>query len=123
MTDSWKDNGKAWQRWRRRLRPPPARCRGWLTRTAGIRGLLRQLVESVADEMMGAEADELCVSFGNGRNVYRERKLLTCVGTLTLRFPSSDAEALLRCLRSAIQIVPVSGQDRGSTFLWLLSER
>lgn len=49
--------------------------------------LLRQLAESVVNEIMSAEADELCASSGNSRNGYRERKLLTCVGTLTLRIP------------------------------------
>ena len=49
--------------------------------------LLRQLAESVVNEVMSAEADQLCGATGNARNGYRERKLVTCVGTLTLRIP------------------------------------
>ena len=49
--------------------------------------LLRQLAESVVNEVMSAEADQLCEATGNSRNGYRERKLVTCVGTLTLRIP------------------------------------
>lgn len=59
--------------------------------TINMQELLRQLAESVVNEIMSAEADELCASSGNSRNGYRERKLLTCVGTLTLRIPK------LRC--------------------------
>ncbi len=40
---------------------------------------------------MSAEADEPCAASGNSRNGYRERKLLTCVGTLTLRIPKLRA--------------------------------
>jgi hypothetical protein len=36
---------------------------------------------------MSAEADQLCEATGNSRNGYRKRKLMTCVGTLTLRIP------------------------------------
>ena len=46
--------------------------------------LLRQLAESVVNEIMSAEADQLCGATGNSRNGYRERRLVTCVGTLTL---------------------------------------
>ena len=49
--------------------------------------LLRQLAESVVNEIMSAEADQLCGATGNSRNGYRERRLVTCVGTLTLRIP------------------------------------
>ena len=49
--------------------------------------LLRQLAESIVNEIMSAEADQLCESAGNSRNGYRERRLITCVGTLTLRVP------------------------------------
>lgn len=49
--------------------------------------LLRQLAESVVNEIMSAEADQLCKATGNSRNGYRERSLVTCVGTLTLRIP------------------------------------
>ena len=49
--------------------------------------LLRRLAESVVNEIMSAEADQLCEATGNSRNGYRERSLVTCVGTLTLRIP------------------------------------
>ena len=47
----------------------------------------RQLAESVADEIVSAGADQPCGATGNSRNGYRERKLTTCVGTLTPRIP------------------------------------
>lgn len=49
--------------------------------------LLRSLAESVVNEIMSAEADQLCDATGNSGNGYRERSLVTCVGTLTLRIP------------------------------------
>jgi len=52
-----------------------------------LQELLRQLAESVVNEIMGAEADQLCEATHNSRNGYRERRLTTCVGTLTLRIP------------------------------------
>ncbi len=51
--------------------------------------LLRQLAESIANEIMSAEADQLCDETGTSRNGYRERKLVTCVGTLDLRIPKT----------------------------------
>ena len=54
--------------------------------TINMQELLRQLAESVVNEIMDAEADQMCGE-GNSRNGYRERKLMTCVGTLTLRVP------------------------------------
>ena len=53
--------------------------------------LLRQLAESVVNEIMSAEADQLYEATSNSRNGYRERKLVTCVGTLTLRVPKLRA--------------------------------
>lgn len=52
-----------------------------------LQEVLRQLAESIVNEIMGAEADQLCGATGNSRNGYRERRLKTCVGTLTLRIP------------------------------------
>lgn len=52
--------------------------------TTNMQELIRQLAESKANEVMSAEADELCGE-GNSRNGYRERSLQTCVGTLTLK--------------------------------------
>lgn len=59
--------------------------------TINMQELLRQLAETLINEIMSAEADELCAASGNSRNGYRERKLLTCVGTLTLRIPKLRA--------------------------------
>lgn len=52
-----------------------------------LQEVLRQLAEPVVNEVMSAEADQLCRATGNSRNGYRERMLTTCVGTLTLRVP------------------------------------
>ena len=52
-----------------------------------LQELLRQLAESVINEIMSAEADQLCEATKNSRNGYRERKLITCVGTLTSGIP------------------------------------
>ncbi len=49
--------------------------------------LIRGLAEQVANGIMDAEADQVCEASGNSRNGYRERKLKTCVGELTLRVP------------------------------------
>lgn len=50
-----------------------------------LRELLRQLAESVVNEMMDAEADEFCGD-GNARNGCRERKLSTCVVQMSSSF-------------------------------------
>lgn len=55
--------------------------------TISMQELIRSMAELIANEIMGAEADQLCEATGNSRNGYRERKLMTCVGTLTLRIP------------------------------------
>lgn len=47
-----------------------------------LQELLRQLAEPIVNEIMDAEADQMC-----GENGYRERRLLTCVGTLTPGVP------------------------------------
>lgn len=49
--------------------------------------LIRQLTESVVNEIMDAEADQMCVASSNGRNGYRERRLETCAGTIAPRVP------------------------------------
>lgn len=54
--------------------------------TTDMQELLRQLAESVANEIMDAEADQMCGE-GNSRNGHGERRLLTCVGTLTPGVP------------------------------------
>lgn len=42
--------------------------------------LMRRLVGDAANAIMDAEADQLCSGGANGRNGYRERNLVTCVG-------------------------------------------
>lgn len=54
--------------------------------TTDMQKLLRQLVESVASEIMDAETDQMCGE-GNSKNGHGERRLLTCVGTFTLGVP------------------------------------
>lgn len=51
-----------------------------------IAELVRILAESLVNEMMDAQADEACER-GNQRNGYRNRKLITSVGAITLRIP------------------------------------
>lgn len=60
-----------------------------------MREPLGQLAESVVNEMMSAEADQLCEATGNGRSGYRERGLVTCVGTLAPRVPKLRTGSLL----------------------------
>ena len=55
--------------------------------TINLQELIRQLTESMVNEIMDAEADEMCAAQGNSRNGYRERRLATCVGTITMRVP------------------------------------
>lgn len=59
--------------------------------SVNMREPLRQLAESVVNEMMSAEADQLCEATGNSRNGHRERGLATCVGTLALGIPKLRA--------------------------------
>ena len=48
--------------------------------------LIRVMAESLVNEIMDAQADETCEA-GNQRNGYRERRLVTSVGAITLRIP------------------------------------
>ena len=48
--------------------------------------LVRTLAEAIVNEVMDAQADDACAG-GNQRNGYRERRLLTSVGPITLRIP------------------------------------
>jgi transposase-like protein len=68
--------------------------------TVDLTELARRALESVLNQVMDAQADELCGE-GNRRNGYRERRLLTVVGEVTLRIPklregSYFPEGLLR---------------------------
>ena len=49
--------------------------------------LIRTMAEALVNEIMAAQADEICDSSNNTRNGYRERKLNTSVGPITMRIP------------------------------------
>ena len=51
-----------------------------------VQELIRAMAESIVNEVMDAQADDACAE-GNQRNGYRERRLLTSVGPITLRIP------------------------------------
>lgn len=51
-----------------------------------IKELVRTLAEAIVNEIMDAQAEDACAE-GNRRNGYRERRLLTSVGRITLRIP------------------------------------
>ena len=51
-----------------------------------IQELIRIMAESLVNEIMDAQAEDACAD-GNQRNGYRERKLTTSVGPITLRIP------------------------------------
>lgn len=51
-----------------------------------LRELGRTLVETLVNEIMAAQADMACED-GNTRNGYRERKLTTSVGEITMKIP------------------------------------
>ena len=48
--------------------------------------MMRRELESMVNQIMGWQADELCGE-GNRRNGYRERKLATVLGEITMRIP------------------------------------
>ena len=48
--------------------------------------LFRAMAESLVNEIMDAQAEDACAD-GNRRNGYRERTLVTSVGTISLRIP------------------------------------
>lgn len=51
----------------------------------GFAGLARDLVEVCLNEVMSAQANEACEAAGTVRNGFRESRLETRVGTITLR--------------------------------------
>ena len=53
---------------------------------ANIRELVRVMAESLVNEIMDVQAEGACAD-GNQRNGYRERALVTSVGTINLRTP------------------------------------
>ena len=58
-----------------------------------MRKLARTLLESMANEVMDAQADMPCGDGANARNGYRERGLATPVGDITPRMPRLRAGA------------------------------
>ena len=52
-----------------------------------LQELVRTLAEVLVNQIMDAEADQLCEGGANSRNGYRERRLVTCVGEITMRIP------------------------------------
>lgn len=53
-----------------------------------MQGLLRNLAGSVVNKIVSAEADQMCESTGSNRNGYRERRLVTHIGTQALEIPT-----------------------------------
>lgn len=51
-----------------------------------IQELIRIMAQSLVNEIMDAQAEDACAD-GNQRNGYRERRLLTSVGEITLKIP------------------------------------
>ena len=48
--------------------------------SVNLRVLMRRIAEDVVNAIMDAEVDQLRAGGANGRNGYRERNLVTCVG-------------------------------------------
>ncbi len=51
-----------------------------------IQELVRIMAESLVNEIMDTQAEDACAD-GNQRNGYRQRRLTTSAGTITLRIP------------------------------------
>lgn len=73
--------------------PSPQSLPRFADGTINLQELIRSMAELLTNEIMSAEADQLCDSTVNSRNGYRERKLTTCVGTLTLRTPKLRSDS------------------------------
>ncbi len=54
--------------------------------TIDINEMMRRELEAMVNRIMGWQADEICGE-GNRRNGYRERKLMTMLGEITMRIP------------------------------------
>ena len=52
-----------------------------------LQELVRTLAEVLVNQIMDAEAGRLCEGGADSRNGYRERRLVTCVGEITMRIP------------------------------------
>ena len=81
-----------------------------------LQEVLRRLAESVANEIMSAEADQPCEATHNSGNGYRKRGLVTCVGTLALGIPKLRTgsffpdDVIERCQRVDRAIVAAAGE-------------
>lgn len=53
----------------------------------GLGAVARALVEACVNEATSAQADAMCEETGTSRNGFRERRLETQVGAITLRIP------------------------------------
>ena len=56
-----------------------------------LQELVRTPAELLVNQVMDAEADQLCEGGANSRNGHRKRELVTCVGTITMRIPKLRA--------------------------------
>lgn len=77
--------------------------------TADIQELIRIMAESLVNGTMDAQAEDACAD-GNQRNGYRERSLVTSVGTISLRTPQARAGHLLPRLPAR---APLAYRPRG----------
>lgn len=59
--------------------------------TVNIVELSRALIEAALNEIMDAQADDMCEDTGTVRNGYRDRSLTTSVGAISLRIPKLRA--------------------------------
>ena len=87
--------------------------------TVNMAELIRVMAEPLVNEIMDAKVEEACGS-GNRRNGYRERKLVTSVGTINLRilklragsyFPEDLIERYSRADRAVIVAVSEMAAD------------
>lgn len=73
--------------------PAPQSLPRFADGTINLQEFIRSMAELLTNEIMSAEADQLCGSTVNSRNGFRERKQTTCVGTLTLRTPKLRSDS------------------------------
>ncbi len=56
-------------------------------------------MEAMVNEVMASQVEVLCEQDGNLRNRYRERKLVTSAGEITMRIPETPSRDLLSVVR------------------------
>ena len=78
--------------------------------------MMRRELESMVNQIMDWQADELCGE-GNRRNGYRERKLATVLGEITMRIPKLREGTLFprRADQALFPRRPRDGRGRGET--------